>query len=155
MKILVFSDTHKNISSCVDIIYNTPDADAVIHAGDLGDDAEELEVIFDNLPFYYVCGNNDIFSHAPQSKTIVLAKKRIFITHGHTYGVRTSCQRLVNHAKSIDADVVVFGHTHRPYNDYKDGIYVLNPGSMGYMPKTYGEIEIKDEKIYTKIIPYN
>ena len=30
------------------------------------------------------------------------------------------------------ADIVIFGHTHRPVARHEDGIYLFNPGSLSY-----------------------
>jgi predicted phosphodiesterase len=37
---------------------------------------------------------------------------------------------------------VLFGHTHRPYAKYVDGMLVLNPGSVGMNRKTYAVLEV-------------
>ena len=155
MKILVFSDTHHSTDECIDIIQNTPDVCAVIHAGDMVSDAEDMSCIFSEIPFYYVSGNNDIVSSAPMQRLIGVANKKIFITHGHGFGVKQATARLVSYAKSLGAHIVVFGHTHTCCDKFTDGIYLLNPGSMGYYPRTYATIDIINDEIYTKIINYN
>ena len=40
-------------------------------------------------------------------------------------------------------DIVMFGHTHKPYFEQKDGITVLNPGSLAY-PRQEGRIGYKE-----------
>ncbi len=50
------------------------------------------------------------------------------ITHGHHYHVSTGPEILKQEALSIGADVVMFGHTHRPYFEQDEDITVLNPG---------------------------
>ena len=54
-------------------------------------------------------------------------KKRIFVTHGHIYNK-------VNMPNITDGDVLIYGHTHIPLAEKKDGIYILNPGSIS-LPK--------------------
>lgn len=51
------------------------------------------------------------------------------MTHGHNYGVKSGFSRLLFKASSLDAGVAVFGHTHEPYIDRRDGVLLLNPGS--------------------------
>ena len=58
-RILVFSDTHGNISRCIETIDNIKDVDLVIHLGDTVRDAAELEKIYPDIEFKYVSGNND------------------------------------------------------------------------------------------------
>ena len=54
-------------------------------------------------------------------------EKRIFVTHGHIYNK-------VNMPNITDGDVMIYGHTHIPLAEKKDGIYILNPGSIS-LPK--------------------
>ncbi len=54
-------------------------------------------------------------------------KKRIFVTHGHIYNK-------VNLPNITDGDALIYGHTHIPLAEKKDGIYILNPGSIS-LPK--------------------
>ncbi len=155
MKILVFSDTHKNINACIDVINTTGGVGAVIHAGDLIDDADDLAALFPDIEFYAVSGNNDFWSNMPCKRMVELGGKKIFIAHGHDFHVRSGIDEIVSHAKKTGADMVVYGHTHRCHDVFERGIYVLNPGSMGYYPRTYGVITIDDEKIKTRIVKYD
>ncbi|MFR3419646.1 MAG: metallophosphoesterase family protein [Eubacterium sp.] len=43
--------------------------------------------------------------------------------------------------KRRNADIVLFGHTHNQYTEYLDGLYIMNPGSVG-MNGDYGVIDI-------------
>ena len=54
-------------------------------------------------------------------------ERRIFVTHGHIYNK-------VNRPNITDGDVLIHGHTHVPTAEKKDGIYILNPGSIS-LPK--------------------
>lgn len=56
----------------------------------------------------------------------------MFITHGHAYYVSLDTEYIVEEAKARRADVVMFGHTHKPYFHETDGITVLNPGSLSF-----------------------
>ena len=57
-RIIVISDTHKNISNATDII-TAEKPDYVLHLGDLEDDADQLRYIFDRTEIINVCGNCD------------------------------------------------------------------------------------------------
>ena len=82
-KILIFCDSHGDTNRCIDIIRSAGAVSAVIHAGDCTADAEDLSYIYPELPIYYVKGNNDFFSSAPSSMTVIIDGARIFISHGH------------------------------------------------------------------------
>ena len=51
---------------------------------------------------------------------------------------------IIDEAKKKGADIVLFGHTHLQYTDYIDGLYVMNPGSVGMFGQ-YGVIDITDK----------
>lgn len=144
MRILVFSDSHKNIADCEKIIRNTIGVDMILHAGDHSSDAIQLKNTFPDIPVHYVSGNCD-FSAGLQEIIIDACGHRIFLTHGHNYCVKSEehYRTLIEKAISSDCDCVVFGHTHIPFNDCSSGLTVLNPGSIKYT-KTYGVIEIEN-----------
>lgn len=59
--------------------------------------------------------------------TILYNNKRLFLTHGHIYGEE-------NMPKLSKGDVLLYGHTHIPVAKEKDGIFIINPGSIS-IPK--------------------
>ena len=69
----------------------------------------------------------------PAEKIVELGKLRIFVTHGHHYGVSMGTEMLRDEAKDRGCNVAMYGHTHRPYLDQSDPLLtVLNPGSLAY-----------------------
>lgn len=149
-RILVFSDTHGDIKSCVKAIESVP-CDMIIHAGDYVHDAEELKALFPDKKFVNVRGNCDMgFSSASDTEEVEVDGVRIFVTHGHRYRVKyeENYKTLVKEAKDRGCQIAVFGHTHMPYRAVSDGIHVLNPGSAFYI-SNYAIIEIEDGKIGT------
>lgn len=153
MRILVFSDTHGNINSCIKVIDTIKKVDALLHAGDYTSDAEDLASIYPEIPLYSVKGNNDYYSNAPLEQTFCLEEKRIFMTHGHQYRVKydPSYDSLLERAKSQKADLAVFGHTHSPCLEYHGSLCLLNPGSIRYS-RTYAVIEIEDGRLGAAIL---
>lgn len=149
MRILVFSDTHRQVSDAENVINNIVGVDAVIHCGDHLSDAKRLEKEFPEIDFYYVSGNCDGDSSRPYLLED-FAGKKIFITHGHLYNVKSEsgCEykTIREEGKRLGADAVVFGHTHIPYNMDWGDMVVLNPGSLRYTD-TYAVIEIENEKL--------
>ncbi len=153
MRILVFSDTHNNTSRAMRVINNIVGVDAVIHCGDVLADAYELQENFPRMKFYCVSGNCDM-NNTKYEELIEIGGKKIFVTHGHTYNVKseeeTEYPTIKERGKSLGADAVVFGHTHVPYNRNWGDIVVMNPGSIKY-EGTYGVIEIENNVLKSAI----
>lgn len=151
-RFLIFSDSHGNINNCIKLIEALKPTN-VIHAGDCVRDCDDLKAIFPDLPFHCVCGNNDFSAVYPQKLCIESEGKKIFITHGHEYYVKyeTNYTTLVNKAAEYKADLCIFGHTHMPYSDVRNGMFILNPGSIRYTG-TYGVCEIENGKLKTCIL---
>lgn len=151
-RILVFSDTHLSIEPCVKVIESIPDTDMIIHAGDHSTDAQRLQKLFPDIPVKYVDGNCD-FSNSPTDLVFEISGKTFFVTHGHRYNVKyeSDYRTLRNKGVESGADVIIFGHTHVPFNDKSQGYILLNPGSIKF-GSTYGIIEIENDKIGSAII---
>lgn len=152
--ILVISDTHGKINNVCKILSQNKNIKSIIHLGDLVQDAEDIKYMYD-IPVYCVAGNNDYYSKEEREKVIEIENKKFFITHGHNYDVKMGLNRLVEKAKLLGVDCVLFGHTHNSYSDYISNILVLNPGSIS-LPKgsgnpTYSIIEIQDNKLFSNI----
>ena len=74
---------------------------------------------------------------------------RIFLAHGHRYGVHGGTWRIVEAAKELGADIAVYGHTHVPDYGKEEGVLVINPGSIAKprqqgWRKTYAVMTIDD-----------
>ena len=52
--------------------------------------------------------------------------------HGHNFYVHGSTKYLKEYARDNGIDVVMFGHTHRPYIEIEEDVVILNPGSISY-----------------------
>lgn len=152
-RILAFSDTHGYTDKCEAILKKIPQVDLVLHAGDIAADCRTLQKLHPN--FQCVVGNNDLFCRDPREKMIEAAGKTIFLTHGHLYGVKSSLHRLAQHSKDLGADITVFGHTHRSFCGYENGVLLVNPGSSAGAysdDASFAIIEIEDGKISADIL---
>ncbi len=110
---------------------------------------------FPHKQFLIVAGNNDYSSEFPTESETVLAGKRIFYAHGHTYYVKFGISNIIGEAKRRKADILLFGHTHFAYTSYEDGLYIMNPGSVGHPAQgrpTYGVVDITGAGIVTYIV---
>jgi uncharacterized protein len=128
MRIGLISDTHGNLRPGVfDALEGV---DLILHAGDVGsrDIIVELEAV---APVYAVLGNTDVFALWPGAGELVRLEvegSRIVLVHGHRLGSPTP-ERLA--AEYPDADIIVYGHTHRQRVDEVAGCLVVNPGAAG------------------------
>ena len=135
MKILIVSDTHRRDGNLLEVIEKTAPFDMMIHLGDTeGSEAYFKDWIKNDLCVVHVVrGNNDFFSHTEAEKEISIGKYRAFLCHGHMYGVSLGTENIKEEARSRKVNIVMFGHTHKPYLEYcSDGLVVLNPGSLSY-----------------------
>ncbi|MCI8510978.1 MAG: metallophosphoesterase [Lachnospiraceae bacterium] len=135
MKILIVSDTHRRDANLREVISRTAPFDMLIHLGDSeGSETYFREWVNNDLCVIHVIqGNNDFFSFTDREKEFSIGKYRAFLTHGHLYGATLGTEGLKEEARSRGVDIVMFGHTHKPYLEYcKDGLVVLNPGSLSF-----------------------
>lgn len=131
MKILVISDSHgKNGRMELAVEQESP-LDRIIHLGDLEGGEDLLEAIAP-CPVEIICGNNDFFSPYPREKVIEIAGIRIFMCHGHAYGVSMGTERLEEAARRNGCTVAMYGHTHCPVIRQSGKLTVINPGSISY-----------------------
>ena len=93
LKILVLSDSHRAIGAMYDAAI-LEDPDAIMHLGDHVSDAEELSYALDLIDFYMVRGNCDFGAQAPETILTELGGVRLFLTHGHLFGVKSGMSRL-------------------------------------------------------------
>ncbi len=148
MRIAVISDTHGKINRCIYAIEKLPHIDAIIHLGDVYDDAEDLSDYFTQTPVYAVGGNCGLSFRAETDRLIELGGLRIFLTHGHMYSVKQSLTALAKKVKEVGADIGMFGHTHLCFDSYVDNVRLINPGSASIPARgecTMGILEIKKE----------
>ena len=145
MRLGVISDTHGLLRPEVFEVFR--DVDHILHGGDVGppDILAELEAV---APVTAVYGNTDdwdLRSRLPQVATVELDGFEIVVTHGDQFGSPTpdSVQ-----AAFPSAEIIVFGHTHRPILTLVDTVVtVMNPGGAGprrfNLPPSVGILELE------------
>lgn len=131
MRILIVSDTHGSLRNFDEIIEREKKIDMLLHLGDIEGDDDYMEAVMD-CPVHVVAGNNDFFSGLPGELEIEVGKYKVFMTHGHGYYVSAGTKRLKQAARARGADIVMYGHTHRPEIDLEDDVITINPGSLSY-----------------------
>ena len=131
---MVVSDTHgAHVGEIRDIARRDDEITHILHLGDYAADAEQLVKLLQGKTVFGVRGNNDIFSRFPLERSLMLCGKKMLITHGHTYGVKTGLYKLSRKARELGAELVLFGHTHLKCDESIDGIRFLNPSAYGYI----------------------
>jgi len=150
MKIGVISDTHLSKGSCElpeKLTAEFKKCGLIIHAGDLTDICV-LEALNKLSKTEAVCGNMDSHSMKPmlaEKKTLNIEGKKICVMHGYGHPDKL-VDVLKNEFFPEKPDIIIFGHSHKPKNEYIDGVLFFNPGSATdtvYAPyRSYGIIEI-------------
>lgn len=100
--------------------------DLILHAGDVGG-PRVIAALETLAPVHAVYGNTDPPDTLPQAIDCTLEGVRVHVSHGHEVGSPTP-ERLV---ARYSADVIVYGHTHRPLLKEVGDTLVINPGAAG------------------------
>ena len=119
-RIIVLSDTHGLLRP--EVLEYQPQADAIIQGGDINPPGI-VDKLQECAPLYTVRGNNDKewASGLPLSLTFTIENVRFFLVHN----------KKDVPADLSDADVVIYGHSHKYACEERNGILWLNPGSCG------------------------
>ena len=131
MRVLIISDTHGRHAGLDRALEEAGKIDMFIHLGDVEGGEDYINAVVD-CEKHMVKGNNDFFSDLPREEEFYIGKYKAFITHGHPYYVSLDPEYIREEGEARKVDIVMFGHTHKPYLDQKDGITVLNPGSISF-----------------------
>lgn len=131
MKVLIISDTHRKNENFLKVLERVAPIDMLVHCGDI-EGSEYLISQAAGCPVEMVVGNNDFFSDLPREKEFYIGKYKVWLTHGHTYYVSMGNEYLKEEARARSADIVMYGHTHRPVVDIEGGLVAVNPGSLTY-----------------------
>lgn len=128
MKIGILSDTHGLLRP--EVFEALGGVEHILHAGDVGpaDLLVELEAI---APVTAVWGNTDgweVRERVPEVARVELGGAAVVVVHGMQHGSPTPA---VVAAAYPEADLVVFGHSHRPVIQRVGRTLAVNPGSAG------------------------
>lgn len=147
MLIGVLGDSHQQIEEIDKCIKRLKNVNLIIHTGDMVNDCNYIANKL-NIPTIGVLGNCDPYGDGKDEILYEVNNIKIFICHGHRYGVKRSLDKLVKRGKVLGANIVIFGHTHIPIYKESEGMHILNPGSIafprGFSKKSIGIIEISE-----------
>lgn len=149
-RLVAVSDTHMMTSALSRAMPLFENADAVVHLGDMVRDARKLQQMLQR-PIISVLGNND-YEGAPPDFILTPCGKRIWLTHGHRYGVKQGHNLLALAARERNADAVLYGHTHKADIAWEGPLLIINPGAA--MLGTAAEIIITAEAITPRIVQF-
>ena len=145
MRIGVISDTHGLLRPEVFDVFGR--VDHILHGGDVGPESilDELRSL---APVTAVYGNTDgwaLRSRLPRVARVELDGFSIVVTHGDQFGSPTP-EKL--QTEFPDAEIIVYGHTHRPLLTLVDTVVtVMNPGGAGPrrfdLPASVGILELE------------
>ncbi|ROT93677.1 metallophosphoesterase [Marinobacter sp. R17] len=147
MHIGVIADTHSKIRpEALDILEGS---DLILHAGDVGRD-EVLDALEALAPVVAIRGNIDKTGRAaelPDVQALECLGHAVYMLHD---------------VKTLDFDpqgryrVVIAGHSHKPRNEWIDGVLYFNPGGAGprrfTLPITVGRLVVTEDGVVGEII---
>jgi putative phosphoesterase len=147
----LISDTHGQLRAGVHTAL--AGVELILHAGDVGGDdiLDELALI---APVHAVYGNTDTPGNPRLSAQIVreIGGLVIQVQHGHESGRLTADALL----ERFNADVLVYGHTHRQSVTRREGRLVINPGAAGprrfHLMPSVARLTIRDGEAEVEIV---
>jgi putative phosphoesterase len=144
----VISDTHGLLRP--EALAALQGSDCIIHAGDIGD-PQILDKLVAIAPLTAVRGNVDHGAWTrkiPATNVLEIGEISIYVLH--------NLQELDLKPEAAKFAVVVYGHSHVPKQEVKNGVLYFNPGSAGprrfKLPVSVGRLTIDDGKIDAKIL---
>jgi uncharacterized protein len=144
----VISDTHGLLRP--QAIAALAGSDLIIHAGDVGK-PEVIDRLGGVATTFVVRGNIDNGSWAarlPPTRTVEVGGLRFFVLH--------DIAELALDPAAAGFAAVVFGHSHRPSIETRDGVLFLNPGSAGprrfTLPITVARVRVTGQRMQPEIV---
>ena len=150
-RIGLISDTHGLLRP--EVTRALSGVEHIIHAGDVGD-PKILTKLEDIAPVTAVRGNVDFttqFSNLPINNTLEIGQVSIYVTH--------IIESLDIDPKAGGFHAVIFGHSHRPEVKEKNGVFYINPGSIGprrfNLPISMAYLHINGTQLRVEPIEFN
>ena len=157
MRILVMSDSHGGLSEIRLAARAAGEIDCALHLGDFAGDSRALASLL-KVPVHAVRGNCDAGPGYETEKVVVLDGARIFMAHGHLYGVKTGVWALAERAEALGCAVALYGHTHISAVAAQGPMLLVNPGSPSRPAlgrnRSVAVLEIENGDVRPKIITF-
>ena len=144
----VISDTHGSLRP--EAVEALRGSDRILHAGDVGD-PKILEALARIAPVTAIRGNIDTepwASTLPETEVIEAGNISIYMLH--------NLRQLDLKPEGAGFRVVIYGHSHKPKIEEKNGVLYFNPGSAGprrfHLPVIVGRLMIQSRKVWAELI---
>lgn len=144
----VISDTHGVLRP--DVLEALQGVDIIIHAGDVGR-PEVLEQLGEVASVVAVKGNVDRAEWAlelRENEVVELGDALIYVLH--------DLNRLDLDPAAAGFKGIIYGHSHRPSEEWREGVLYLNPGSAGprrfVLPVSMAILEVRDGALDVRFI---
>lgn len=154
IKLLILSDSHGEVADMIDIVEREM-PDEIIHLGDCWKDAETLNCAYPKIPMYKVPGNCDDSFGKTGRMLLERMGWKILLAHGHQWRVKAGLALALEVGREAGAHILLYGHTHVADCRKDQGMWVMNPGTVGgrYGPATYGVLQVEDGAVICEIRP--
>jgi putative phosphoesterase len=149
----VFSDSHGQRRNVSRLYGDASVSDKIVFLGDGLGDLIELFEFEDKI--VKVAGNCDFTLSTNKQAVFEIEGVKFLAVHGDLFGVKSSLDRLTAFAIKTGVNAVLFGHTHKPLIEKRNGITLINPGTLSNYGdrETFAFITVKNGEVEAKIIP--
>lgn len=144
----MISDTHGLLRS--EAVAALRGSERIIHAGDVGS-PEILTALAEIAPLTAIRGNIDKSAWArklPATEVVEVGRTSIYVIH--------DLSQLDLKPEAAGFKVVIYGHSHVPKAETRDGVLYFNPGSAGprrfKLPITLGRLHIEGRAVRAEIV---
>ena len=144
----VISDTHGLLRP--EAVKALAGVELIIHAGDIGN-PQVLEALAQIAPVHAVRGNTDRADWAaelPLTRVVEVGGVHLYVLH------ELFCLDLDPAAAGFAA--VIFGHSHHPHLERKNGVLFLNPGSAGpkrfTLPVSLARLKVHNNALHSELV---
>ena len=144
----VISDTHGLLRP--QAVAALRGSDLIIHAGDVGN-PDVIKALSGIAPTFAVRGNVDTAAWAadlPTTELVDVGERQFFVLH--------QISELDLDPATAGFAAVVFGHSHQPLVETRDGVLFLNPGSAGprrfNLPIAVARVTVSDGRLCPEIV---
>jgi|AntAceMinimDraft_4_1070372.scaffolds.fasta_scaffold09474_4 putative phosphoesterase len=161
MQIAIISDIHDNLENLHKFLNwaNKEKVSTILCAGDITNE-ETVKTLAEKFlgTIYLIAGNAELYDPKilnDNKNVIYLGRNGIFTIAGYIIGLCHEpyfIDQLLE--KRPDLEIIFYGHTHKPWLEEREGIKVINPGTLGgvfYKP-TFAIWDNEKEKIELKIL---
>ncbi|MFL5625287.1 MAG: metallophosphoesterase family protein [Ktedonobacteraceae bacterium] len=168
-KVGVIADTHVPESLAElppDLLRQFEGVDLILHAGDITE-MTVLDTLSTIAPVVAVRGDHDDLHDLPRKTVVEIGNKRIGLIHGrrprwqeipsiisnevfprHTFYWGGFQKQVSRSFKQVDA--IIFGHFHRPYIGWQQGVLLFNPGAVYHLTPERARIQLAQKQPFLR-----